>query len=363
MGLHLTSTSAKLIALAGTAVLVGGSAGAGALVLAKEEDRSPATAAALVADGGRNIDETAAELEQVESLADLKRAAKAAGRRAGDVRELATRAERALAAKPILAEPVQRVLAAEAAALASVAQAASLTPEGIERWRSIAADIRRGAAEVTMEHGSLRIPPPATRPRDAGQSLLMATKAAGRYMRRAQGRLADWRRRHNKAKRKRRHELAVLDAYESTMTGYLETYDGLRSDMSDWITKVDSGGVTFDEGYEFLADASGERARVRRGIDALDAPAALAEHHNTLLAVVAASVDAVDAAYDGTIDYEFDWAGEYDSYRDAPGWRTFTEQSESVAGRYAAALAGWKAAFTKERKKTTDRALPKAPNV
>lgn len=353
----LKRPSAKLIAAAVAAIAAGGGAAGGALALTEREDTSPATAAALVADGRRAVEQVAGALTRADSLKGLRTAGDIAAERARFVRGLTARGERALTADPALAQRVEGVLTADVAALQSVAQLRELTPDTLARWQPMLADIRRAAADVSVYQRSLaasRRPAPA---------LATAVTGADALVDRARRRLAGWRRRHFKAMRERRRELAVLGGYQSTMLAYLRDYDELRTEMSSWIAKVDGGGVTFDEGYEFLAQASADRARVRRGIAALDAPAALAAEHSALMTVLDAGIAAVDMAYDGTIDFEFDLAGEYDSYRDTPGWSTFTSQSQEVTGRYAGARADWERTFTQERQQIRDRAMPKVPDV
>jgi hypothetical protein len=229
---HLTGSSAKLVALAGVAVLIGASAAAGALVLTQEEDRSPAAATQLLEEAARSAQLTAARLERADNLAAIRLVGQDADQRSREVVALLDHAEHQLAAKPALAEPVQRVLTSEAAALDSLAELATLTPRRLNRWDSMVANVRRTAAELSVQHRALHAPPLLTRPEDPGQSLRTAANAADVVVRRGRRLLAGWRRRYRSAQRERRHDLAVLDAYHSTMSSYLDTYDGLREEMS-----------------------------------------------------------------------------------------------------------------------------------
>jgi hypothetical protein len=352
------------VAAAITAVAIGGGAGAGGLLLMRdEEDTTPRTAAALLADAERSVRDVAAELRAVERLEDVHVAGRHASDEAEHIRSLADRGERALTASPALAKPVRAALTADAAALTAAAQVQQLERDRLGDWRAMLADIRGGIAAASSGHARVSALPQVRASKDPTPALAAASTRVDALVRRARKKLANWHKRYRKAKAQRRESLAVLDGYRSSMLVYLRDYDELRTAMSTFIGKVDSTGVTFDDAYDFLADASSSRSRVRRGIAALDAPASLATPHNTLLAVVDTSIAAVDQAYDGTLDYEFDYEGAYDDYRDVPGWRSFTTQSEQVAARYTTARAAWDQAFANARKKISDRALPKAPQL
>jgi hypothetical protein len=364
MGVPLLTGHRGFLAAAVAAVALGGGAGAGGLLLMREdEDTTPRDAGALLAKAQHSMRDVAAELAAVRRLEDVHVAGRHAGEQAREVQELVAHAERRLAGNAALAEPVRAVLVADVAALTTIAQVEELDRRRLERWRPMRNDIRGAIADVSARLSAVGRVPELARSENPAPALTSGSTRVDGLVKTARKKLAKWQRRYRHAKAERRASLAVLDGYRSSMLVYLRDYDGLRTEMSDWIGKVDTTGVTFDEAYEFLADASGGRTRVRRGIATLDAPAAVASQHNTLLEVVDTSVAAVDQAYDGTIDYEFDFEAAYDDYRDVPGWRSFTEQSEQVAGRYASARASWDQAVANARKKISDRALPKAPEV
>jgi hypothetical protein len=279
------------------------------------------------------------------------------------IRNLIRRADTELADRPGYHDVVVAALSAQAATLQAMASLSTLTPQTLGRWNATHADVTASLPAVaeTRRKAALVLPPGL--PPDRSNAATRAVTSVDDLVSGMQRKLRRWRKRYERARRERRQRLAVLDSYARSMRDYLGTYDELRDELSTFMAKVDSSGVTFDDAYDFLAEASGARSRVRNGIAALDAPAALATTHNELLAVVDTGVAAVDAAWDGTADYEFDFEGEYDHYRDTPGWQSFTRDSEAIASRYAAARGSWQSQVDAARKRVRDRRIPTPPEV
>ena len=198
---------------------------------------------------------------------------------------------------------------------------------------------------------------------DASPVVLAAITAAGHEVRSARRKLRSWNRRWESARSERKQRLRVMDSYAQSMRSYLVRYDDLRSDMEAWIAKVDSDGASYSDAYEFLADASSGRASVSKGVGALDAPPSLAAQHAQLRVVIDRAAKAVDDAYTGISDYQYSDGGEYDSYKDTPGWQSFSSESETVSGAYNAARTAWEKRVERRRKAIRNTKLPAAPNV
>jgi hypothetical protein len=354
----------RLIVVAGLlTVLLGAAVGAGVAVLLEAEDDGPERASALLAAANDRIAGTLERYGRAGSLAEL-RAAGAFAERAQAPTLAALETAETAGLEPRLRGSVTALLTAQFTVLQALGRPAALKPSSLWAWREMRDDLDQAAAglEVAWRGFDVEIEG-VRRPPDLSRRLREVTSEADRSLRRAQRRLRDWQRKRRKALRARRADIAVLDAYATTMSGYLDQYSRLRSEMSDWIAKVDSEGVTFREAYDVLGEASTDRQRVRDGIAALDAPAALAEEHNALLGVIDEAIAAVDAAIEGTADYQFDFADEYASYRDAPGWERFTTSSSAISGRYAAARAAWAAERDRERQRIAERGVPKRPEI
>ncbi len=163
-------------------------------------------------------------------------------------------------------------------------------------------------------------------------------------------------------RRERRADLAVLDSYASAVRNYQSQYQDLRSKLEDFLAEIDGRGVTFEEAYNGLGDALSGRAQLKQGMSALDAPSALSHAHNSVVSALGRATDALNAAYSGTIDYEYDTES-YDSYRDTPGWKDFTSASNALAGEYAAAVAAWEEQLKTARARIARKKLPPKPEL
>jgi hypothetical protein len=171
-------------------------------------------------------------------------------------------------------------------------------------------------------------------------------------------------------------QLATLDTYAQSVRGQASRYSTLRRTLQDFMDRVDTVGVSFDEAYAALSDAGSQRTSVRANLAGLNPPAAVAGAHNGLLDVLDTAVSAIDDAIDGTREYE---ASQYSScpywdeycydddyylwYKDTPGWQTFTSKSDAITSSYDSALRSWESAVASERSRIEATPLPPKPAV
>lgn len=170
-----------------------------------------------------------------------------------------------------------------------------------------------------------------------------------------------WRSALARAKSKQATELASVTSYSETTRGYLAQYDELRSETSDWIDGVDSSGATYAEAYQFLGDQAAARQRIDDSIDALDAPGPVAGANSELSDVLTEATQAMEDAYSGVADYQYDYS--YTYYKETPGWQQFEASSEDISSAYASAEGNWEAAVAEYTGSVEDRPMPKPPAI
>jgi hypothetical protein len=340
-----------------TGLVIGGGVTA-AVNLAGDDGSS--VAAGTLSTGSTQIRAVTAELGRAEDMDGVR----AAGARASAAVIRLRREESSADAieDAALRRETSEALGLEISLLEGLARLDDSSPPDPDAWAAIDSGVTQnilalrplirkiGAESVAFRH-------PALSALANGQAQVEAV------IRRGARRLSKWRRAVVRVRRQRSGELAVISSYSTSIQSYLDQYGSLRSQLDDWIALVDSDGVSFDEAYDFLAEASSSRSSIRQGIAALDAPAALASTHNDFLSVVDQAIAAVDSAYDGVIEYEFDFDYEYGNYKETPGWQTFKRQSEEIAGRYESASASLEDLVAAEKHKVERRALPPKPTV
>lgn len=360
--IHVT-TALKLGIAAAIAVVVGVGLGFLTLTIIQDADRDPETATAALSAGAAAVERTRNAYAEAEGLRDITAAARTADA-AGQAVERAVGSLSREMNDPIFRTQVVQALTAQQQLLGALAQPVSLTDRSLNKWPAMRDRARASldamaaswkTVSAAKELGEL--------PTDPGRTISRTVTEIDEYLRKSRRLMSRWERKRRVAIRERKAERGVLDSYGSSLRSYLNQYTALRTDMSDWIVEVDSDGVTFQEAYDFLGDASSARTRILKGVEALDPPQTLASQHNTMLSVITDAIVAVDAAIDGTSDYQFDIDNEYASYRDAPGWRRFTADSETISKRYAAAQSAWETGFKQARKKIAAQGLPARPRI
>jgi hypothetical protein len=352
----------RRIALAAVlALLVGVAAGGGvALYLASTDDSHERAEAAVLA-GSQAVEESAEALRQAAKLDEVAEAGETASVAVGDT-------ERALAetdsiSDPGYRDPVDRVLKAELTLLTSLASLEDLREGTVDEWQSMRRSIRAAVLEVADVQAAVDSLDFSSEPVLPGPAVSTALDSANRVVSTADRKLRKWRSKAQEIRSDKRGELAVMNGYADSMRTYLTTYNGLRTDLDEWIQRVDTEGATFNEAYEFLGNAYSERQRVRSGIGALDAPAPVASAHVALLDVMDRAMAAVDSATTGISEYEWDFEGEYSYYTETPGWQTFSSESDAIAGDSGSARSSWDAAVAGEIVRIESRKLPKKPEV
>lgn len=180
-------------------------------------------------------------------------------------------------------------------------------------------------------------------------------------VRTANRKLARWRAEYRRFQAKQRSDLAVLAAYRGTMESHLQRYDGLRTEMQKWVDGIDAD-TTFSDAYEFLGEAASQRASLRDALKLQSPPPDMGSAHSQLMQVITEAVDAVNAAYDGISEYQYN-REDYDDYTSVPGWQEFVSSSGSLASRYSSAEAQWRAALDKARREIKRRKALVAPAV
>lgn len=179
--------------------------------------------------------------------------------------------------------------------------------------------------------------------------------------------LADYRRdvlrqraRIIRANQARTARLSKVRAFTQQLDGVIARYSAARSELSDWIVGVDTYGATFTEAYQVLGEHAERRRQLRSELAALPAPAELASAKGSLLGVMDRAVAAMEAAYRGIEEYQWDFT--YMFYDETPGWREFESQTDSISDDYASVLQTYSA--QKERviaRLSRKTPLPKVP--
>lgn len=343
------------------AVGVGLAGGGGVVAYVKLADDSKEVAAGALSAADDTLSDLAGQLNSAERMAEIRAAGQDAAQAVPGLEHELARVE-AIDDEEVRG-PVREAVGAELSILQSLAGVADDQTPDTESFEAVDNAVR--AATLTLEQTAPRIRSLELEGFDRLPTTLIAaaTENAGEVIETGARKLARWRRQVARIKREKKGELAVMESYASSMRSYLATYDGLRSDLDGWIQKVDSEGATFAEAYDFLSNASSERAAVRDSIAALGPPAALASAHNSFLTVLNSAVAAVDSAYSGIAEYEFDFDYEYFDYKDTPGWRTFRSESDRISGEYGAARSTLEALIAEEQRKLERRQLPPRPEV
>lgn len=349
--------------IAGAAVLGGALIGVGLLVVLGGDEDERRAAAALITKGDRGIRSVSIALGRADTIADITAAGRMAEKMETSVRESEVRTLADLDDTEDLRNQTRAVADAQVRVLATMGQAADLRPEDLARWKAIRERVSGEAAKLDAVTRAPVTGSEPVRTPDASPIVLTALTDVSSVVRSAQRRLRSWKRKYDAARTARRGDLRALDGYAESMKSLLARYDDMRSEMDDFIRRIDDGGVTFADAYDFLGTAASARESIRKGIQALDAPTSVAAAHNRIEQVIVTAADAVNDAYEGTIDYELDDEGEHSSYRDTPGWREFSRHSSEISGEYAAARTAWTSEVAAQRKRIADRKLPEAPDV
>lgn len=193
--------------------------------------------------------------------------------------------------------------------------------------------------------------------------------------------LTAWKTETDRIKASKVAELSTLDSYASGVRAQVSRYSSLRKTMQEFVDRVDTVGVTFEEAYTALGDAGSQRSAVRSNLAGMSPPAAVAATHNGLLSVLDTAVSAVSDATDGVrqfqstsyydssyyCDYEYEYYECDTSYRvyykDTPGWQTFVSKSDSITSTYDDALRAWEGAVASEEARINAIPLPPKPAV
>jgi len=307
-------------------------------------------AVAFVATRGESVDFAAgltsamAELDtaveaagEAENLAELSEAAATAEAASSEIAltqvvfESAGASERSVASTAVL-RGVQSVLE-EFAGLSEVEiDSASRFGALTERLERPLEDVNRAISslnttglEVGLEAG------PINKAAESADEIVEAAAAA----------FKDWETATADVRAKQEGDRTALASYEAAVRAQSSTYAGLREDLGSFIRRVDSGVTTsFTEGYETFAVARTKRQAVRTSLASATAPDSMAAAHAELLAVIDRSIDALESASEGLRQYEQDYWG-YMTYKDTPGWKTFSSRSDRISGEWPTALAAW----------------------
>jgi hypothetical protein len=343
------------------ALAIGGAGGTAVVVILESTDTSEADAAEAIRATHSDLTRVARQFERSRRIAEVSSAAGAAKegaesgrRRLAELADIADRRTR---------DATRAALTADVAALDALAGLTDLRGSRLAVWDDVSSSVQTARTQMDQAAPAITRLSLESVPAPPVQVVARAHDHLDALLPTAQRRHLRWRRRFVKARRERNADLTVLEGYAQTMRGHVAEYSSLRSEMSTWIEKVDSDGVTFEQAYDYLADASSSRGSVRTAIGNLDPPAAVASQHNELLATVDQAVAAVDAAYEGTVDFQFDLDEDYSTYRDAPGWETFKTESGRISGRFSRAQAAWESAIASARGTIRGRGLPEEPDL
>lgn len=190
-----------------------------------------------------------------------------------------------------------------------------------------------------------------------------ALTALNRLVNRARTRLSDWQVEYDAAVASRATDTAGLAEYRTGMEAQMRAYSALRSDLSEWIERVESPSayVTYDEGYSVLSQAQWDRQMVRDEMNGLAVPAEVQGAHAQLVVVVDDAIAAVQSAYDGVDDADYCINSCY--YKDTPGWINFRAESGRITDAYRTADETWQAAVGGAESALAKRDLPRRPQV
>ena len=343
------------------ALLVGAVVAGGVVLYPHTSDLSRERAEEAIRPGRQAVADSAVALEHAEKLDDLAEAGAAAGTAISAVELLDPRR----ISDSQFRTAAEQLLQAQLALLSALEPLADLDESTVGKWRSHRRGIRAAVRQVARAQPAVAELDLARENTVWGPVLTWSLANADAVVAKASRRLRQWRSRVQRVRRERRAALAAVAGYESGVRGYLATYDGLGTELDDWIRKVDTEGATFSDAHKFLGSASTARQRVRDGIAALDAPAAVASTHASLLAFIDRALAAVDSARAGVSEVERDSKGKrrYSDYMDAPGWQRFRSESNAADSKSAAARSTWQEAVAHEVEQIESIKPPKRPDV
>jgi hypothetical protein len=180
---------------------------------------------------------------------------------------------------------------------------------------------------------------------------------------RADSRLSDWQAAYDGAVQEKAADSTALAEYAAAMEAAMRRYSTLRSDLSDWIDRVESPNayVTYDEAYSVLSQAQWDRQVIRDEMNGLPVPADVRAAHGELVSVVDDAIAAMQAAYDGATDSNYCMTSCY--YKETPGWTRFSSESGRITEAYRTADQGWQAAVAAAKSSVESRTLPRKPQV
>jgi hypothetical protein len=263
-----------------------------------------------------------------------------------------------------LREPTAAALSAERDLLAAYARLATLHPDGLAAWQSIARDaadarlslVQRGPAVERLGLGAAVLPAAAALER--GQRALDGTVDT------MQARLADWQERYRKAKRLRNIRVRRLERYGNQMRNHLTTYSALRSDLDNWLDRFGPQDVPFGRAEDFLSSALSQRQALLAAVSAMPLPAAtVAASHRAVQALLDQSVRALDNAIDGARECTEDPFCFGDDFRHHPDWQEFMAASREINNSIGALTSSWEGALARAIHRVKERKLPRAPTV
>lgn len=159
------------------------------------------------------------------------------------------------------------------------------------------------------------------------------------------------------------NEKAALESYEASIRPQFAAYNALRDDLASFIRRVDSGAyVSFSEAHEAFAVAKTKRQAVRAALVAAPPPESVSTVHAGLVGVIDRSIDALESGAEGLRQYEHDYYS-YATYKDTPGWRTFSSRSDRIGTEWPAALEAWEARLGEENARVAAIELPPKPKL
>ena len=158
-------------------------------------------------------------------------------------------------------------------------------------------------------------------------------------------------------------DAAVADAtsYQRQMQDQLDEYVELRNGLSDYIEIVDTQGSTMSEAYAQFGAAAEGRREVRDAMLALDPPAAVANEHGQVVAVISDGIDAIESAQRALDTAECSWGVCY--VEDEPAYQAFRSESKRITKSLDAAIADWKVAAAQAVAEAQAMPLPAKPEV
>ena len=269
---------------------------------------------------------------------------------------------------------LQRV-AADAARTAAVVDTAGRSLDASSPQKPIV-DAVGGALGVLQRLGAIDADNLTTWPgvrSDLGSALgkVPADQAAGDHavanvndlVARGTQRLRDWRVAYAAAVQSKKRDAMALSSYTGDVRSALKDYAAMRTDASDFVTRVENGSVTWTEAFTFLDSAKSDRQGIRDQLNYVHVPDGLSGAHQRLVDVVQHAIEAVQSGYDGmNAAYSCaDFSSCY--YADTSGWEAFHSASKAITQEFAAAESGWESAVASARAAVDARSLPAKPVI